>query len=103
MEEGLRELLQGEEAPRPIRWNQPIMVIISCGVILGILLTGVGFAIRCTISRCTRPSEVPLRMLNCSLKAPSCTISYNGSSVGAKMASTARIVLRVWRLQGCCP
>ena len=67
MEEGLRELLQGEEVPRPIRWNQPIMVIISCGVILGILLTGVGFAIRCT--RCMNPSELLLLVLICSLKA----------------------------------
>ncbi len=72
MEEGLRELLQGEEVPRPIRWNQPIMVIISCGVILGILLTGVGFAIRCT--RCTRPSGLPLSLLTCSLKALSSAI-----------------------------
>ena len=72
MEEGLRELLQGEEAPRPIRWNQPIMVIISCGVILGILLTGVGSAIRCT--RCIRSSGLPLPLLIRSLKALFCAI-----------------------------
>ena len=46
VEEGLRELVSGEEAPRPVRWNQPLMVIISCAIILGILATGVGFAIR---------------------------------------------------------
>ena len=46
VEEGLRELMAGEEAPRPVRWNQPLMVIISCAIILGILATGVGFAIR---------------------------------------------------------
>lgn len=46
VEEGLGEMMAGEEAPRPVRWNQPLMVIISCAVILGILFTGVGFAIR---------------------------------------------------------
>lgn len=46
VEEGLKELVGSEEAPRPVRWNQPLMVIISCSIILGILSTGIGFAIR---------------------------------------------------------
>ena len=53
IEEGLKELVDGEEAPRPVRWNQPLMVIISCAIILGILATGIGLAVRWLNFPCT--------------------------------------------------
>lgn len=46
IEEGLGEDFQHQEPPRPIRWNQPAVVIISCCIILGVLGSGIGYAIR---------------------------------------------------------
>lgn len=37
------------ELARPVRWNQPAVVIIACCIILGVLGSGVGFAIRCSL------------------------------------------------------
>lgn len=48
VEEGLGEELCEAEAPRPLRWNQPAVVIIACCIIIGVLGSGVGYAIRCT-------------------------------------------------------
>ena len=41
------------ELARPVRWNQPAVVIIACCIILGVLGSGVGYAIRCSLLPCT--------------------------------------------------
>ena len=47
VEEGIGKDLCEAEAPRPLRWNQPAVVVIACCIILGVLGSGVGYAIRC--------------------------------------------------------
>ncbi len=47
VEVGLGENLCEAELPRPLRWNQPAVVIIACCIIIGVLGSGVGYAIRC--------------------------------------------------------
>ncbi len=46
IEEGLGGDAPEMEAERPVRWNQPAVVIIACCIILGVLGSGIGYAIR---------------------------------------------------------
>lgn len=41
------------ELERPVRWNQAAVVIIACCIILGVLGSGVGYAIRCSLPTCS--------------------------------------------------
>lgn len=45
-EHGDKKVLLEEETPRPMRWNQPFIVIASCCIIIGVLGSGIAYAIR---------------------------------------------------------
>jgi hypothetical protein len=53
IEEGMEVTEPEAELARPVRWNQPAVVIIACCIILGVLGSGVGYAIRCSLLPCT--------------------------------------------------